>query len=101
MFVGFRHREWLVSASNSVLADGTSIPGAVGNGTVIAGSSVIDLKTAAATAGDLTQMQVKVDMVGTVVGVVPPSVPMPSIINLANDGFICGEAISQGSYDVV
>jgi hypothetical protein len=64
-------------------------------------SSVTDLKTAAATAGDLTQMQVKVEMVGTVVGVVPPSVPMPSTINLANDDFVCGEAISQGSYDVV
>ncbi|KAL5097905.1 hypothetical protein RYX36_002232 [Vicia faba] len=97
VFVGFQHGEWLVSASNVVLADGRSIPGAVGNGTVLAGSSVTDLKTAAATAGDLSQTQVKVDMVGTVVGVTPPGVPMPSAINLANDGFLCGEPNSQGN----
>lgn len=83
-----------MSASNAVLADGRSIPGAVGNGTVLAGSSVTELKTAAATAGDLTQMQVKVNMVGTVVGVAPSDVPMPSTINLANDGFICGNSSS-------
>lgn len=86
-----------MSASNVVLADGRTIPEAVGNGTVLAGSSVTDLKTAAETAGDLTQMQVKVDMVGTVVGVAPPGVPMPSTINLANDGFICGEPNFQGN----
>ncbi|WJX23461.1 COBRA-like protein 7 [Trifolium repens] len=97
VFVGFRHQEWLVSASNAILADGTSIPGAVGNGTIFAGSSVIDLKTAAATAGDLTQMQVQVKMVGTTLGVAPPSVPMPSTINLANDGFVCSEPASHGN----
>ncbi|MCI39761.1 COBRA-like protein 7-like [Trifolium medium] len=91
----------MVSASNAILADGTNIPGAVGNGTIFAGSSVIDLKTAAATAGDLTQMQVQVEIVGTTLGVAPPSVPMPSTINLANDGFICGEPASQGSYAVM
>jgi hypothetical protein len=91
----------LVSASNAILADGTSIPGAVGNGTIFAGSSVIDLKTAAATAGDLTQMQVQVKMVGTTLGVAPPSVPMPSTINLANDGFVCSEPASHGSNVVV
>ncbi|RDY11975.1 COBRA-like protein 7, partial [Mucuna pruriens] len=97
VFVGFRHSEWLVSASNAVLADGTSLPGAVGNGTVFSGSTVTDLKTAVATAGDLNQMQVQVEMVGTLLGVAPPSVPMPSSINLANDGFVCGQPTAQGS----
>lgn len=97
VFVGFRHREWLVSATNAVLDDGKSIPGDVGNGTVFAGSSVRDLKTAAATAGDMGQMEARVEMVGTVFGVAPPSVPMPSSINLANDGFVCGEPSSQGT----
>ncbi|XP_061344839.1 COBRA-like protein 7 [Gastrolobium bilobum] len=97
VFVGFQHHEWLVSASNAVLADGTSLPGSVGNGTVFAGSGVTDLKTAAATAGDLTQMQVRVELVGTQLGVAPPSVPMPSSINLANDGFVCGKPIGQGN----
>ncbi|KAK7329509.1 hypothetical protein VNO77_23679 [Canavalia gladiata] len=97
VFVGFRHKEWLVSASNAVLADGTSLPGAVGNGTVLEGSTVRDLKTAAATAGDLEQMQVQVEMVGALFGVAPPSVPMPSTINLVNDGFVCGQPSGQGN----
>ncbi|KOM29176.1 hypothetical protein LR48_Vigan635s010100 [Vigna angularis] len=97
VFVGFQHGEWLVSASNAVLADGTSIPGAVGNGTVLSGSSVKDLKTAVATAGDLTQMQVQVEMVGSLLGVAPPSVPMPRSVTLANDGFVCGQPSGEGS----
>jgi hypothetical protein len=39
--------------------------------------------------------------VGTTLGVAPPSVPMPSTINIANDGFVCSEPASQGSYVVV
>ncbi|MED6124486.1 hypothetical protein PIB30_059331 [Stylosanthes scabra] len=97
VFVGFRHLEWLVSASKAVLADGTELPAAVGNGTVFEGSGVRDLKTAAETAGDLSQMMVTVDMVGTVFGVAPPSVPMPSTIRLSNDGFRCGKPNSQGN----
>ncbi|KAL2341714.1 hypothetical protein Fmac_009654 [Flemingia macrophylla] len=95
--VGFRHSEWLVSASNAVLADGASLPAAVGNGTVFSGSTVRDLKTAVETAGDLSQMQVTVDMVGSLLGVAPPAVPMPSSINLVNDGFLCGQPSGQGS----
>lgn len=97
VFVGFRHRELLVSVSNAMLANGGSLPSEVGNGTVLMGSSVMDLKTAVATAGDLTQMQVRVEMVGTVFGVAPPSVPMPSTLNVTNDGFVCGELIAQGT----
>ncbi|RZB90518.1 COBRA-like protein 7 [Glycine soja] len=97
VFVGFQHGEWLVSASNAVLADGTSLPGSVENGTVLSGETVRDLKTAVATAGDLNQMQVRVDMVGTLLGVAPPSVPMPSSVTLANDGFLCGQPSGQGS----
>lgn len=37
VFVGFQYNELLVSATNAVLADGTSsIPAFVGNGTVFA-----------------------------------------------------------------
>lgn len=98
VFVGFQHDEFLVSASDAVLADGTTLPAAVGNGTVFAGYPMTDLKTAVETAGDLTQMQAQIDLVGTVFGVKPPNVPLPSSINLANDGFICGKAIGQGSF---
>ncbi|PQQ16586.1 COBRA-like protein 7 [Prunus yedoensis var. nudiflora] len=71
VFVGFKNDEYLVSASNAVLADGTSLPGSVGNGTVFAGFPMTDLKTAIETAGDLTQMQVQVKLLGTQFGVAP------------------------------
>lgn len=97
VFVGFDHDELLVSASNAVLADGTTLPAAVGNGTVFAGFPMTDLKTAVETAGDLTQMQAQIELVGTVFGVAPPSVPMPKSINLANDGFLCRKSTAQGN----
>ncbi|KAL1334884.1 hypothetical protein HN51_063836 [Arachis hypogaea] len=96
VFVKFQHNEFLVSASGAVLADGTTLPAAVGNGTIFAGYPMTDLKTAVETAGDLTQMQVQIDLVGTVFGVAPPTVPLPSSINLANDGFICKKPTGQG-----
>ncbi|KAG5105353.1 hypothetical protein JHK82_042323 [Glycine max] len=76
VFLGFQHGEWLVFASNAVLANGTSLPGSVENGT----------------------MQVRVDMLGTLLGVAPPAVPMPSSVTLANDGFLCGQPSGQGTY---
>ncbi|KAJ0035793.1 hypothetical protein Pint_24410 [Pistacia integerrima] len=96
-FVGFQHEELLVSASNVVLSDGTSYPASVGNGTVFTGYPMTDLKTAVETAGDLTQMQVQVEMVGTQFGVKSPAVPMPKNISLANDGFLCSQATMQGT----
>jgi len=96
--VEFQHDEYLVSASNAVLADGTTLPAQVGNGTVFAGFPQTDLKTAVETAGDLTQMQAQVSLVGTVFGVAPPDVPLPKSINLANDGFICQKTTGQGTF---
>ncbi|KAH6831966.1 COBRA-like protein-7 precursor [Perilla frutescens var. hirtella] len=72
VWVGFQHDEYLVSASNAVLADGNSFPGSVGNGSVFAGYPNPDLKTGIETAGDLTQMSVQVGLVGTQFGVAPP-----------------------------
>ena len=96
VFVGFQHDEYLVSASNAVLADGNSLPGPVGNGTVFAGFPTTDLKTAIETAGDLNQMRAEVKLVGTQFGVASPSVPMPKNISLANDGFVCPKLNTQG-----
>ncbi|KAK3444471.1 hypothetical protein EUGRSUZ_A00190 [Eucalyptus grandis] len=95
--VGFQHDELLVSASNAVLADGSSFPASVGNGTVFAGASMTDLKTAIETAGDATQMGLTVDLVGTQFGVKSPAVPMPANISLANDGFVCPAPTMQGN----
>ncbi|KAK9933900.1 hypothetical protein M0R45_021071 [Rubus argutus] len=96
VFVGFKHGEILASASNAVLVDGSSFPGSVENGTVFAGFPQTDLKTAIETAGDLTQMQVQVNLIGTQFGVAPPDVPMPANITLANDGYSCPKASMQG-----
>ncbi|KAK6138785.1 hypothetical protein DH2020_027471 [Rehmannia glutinosa] len=91
VFVGFQHDEYLVSASNAVLADGNSIPGSVGNGSIFAGFPNPDLRTGIETAGDLTQMSVRVELVGTQFGVGPRDVPMPTNISLVNDGWVCPE----------
>lgn len=96
-FVGFQHEDILVSATSAVLADGTGLPAAVGNGTVFAGFPQSDLKTAVQTAGDVKQMQVQVKLVGTQFGVKPPVVPMPVNISLANDGFLCSEPTLKGN----
>lgn len=99
VFIGFQHDEYLVSASNAVIADGSvSIPGPVGNGTVFAGFPNPDLKTAIETAGDLNQMSGRVDFVGTQFGVGLTSAPMPSNISLVNDGFVCPRVTMQGKF---
>lgn len=97
--MGFQHDEYLVSASNAVIADGSAtFPGPVGNGTVFAGFPSADLKTAIETAGDVNQMSVEVDFVGTQFGVDSPAVPMPSNISLVNDGFVCPRPSMQGKF---
>ncbi|KAL8047588.1 hypothetical protein ABFX02_07G009500 [Erythranthe guttata] len=97
VFVGFQHDEYLVSASNAVLADGNSIPGSVGNGSTFAGFPNPDLKTGIETAGDLTQMSVRVKLVGTQFGVGPRAVPLPKNISLVNDGWVCPELTMLGN----
>lgn len=95
--MGFNNSELLVSASTAVLADGTSLPADVSNGTFLAGYPVADLKTAVETAGDVNQMQARVDLVGTQFGVGPPNVPLPPNITLANDGYLCPNPTTQGT----
>ncbi|KAL8153652.1 hypothetical protein V2J09_011412 [Rumex salicifolius] len=98
VFVGFQHEELLVSATNAVIADGTTtLPALVGNGTILAGFPQNDLKTGIQTAGDLTQMSVVVRMVGTQFGVKPPDVPLPFNISLVNDGYLCPETTMEGN----
>ncbi|KAK2999433.1 LOW QUALITY PROTEIN: hypothetical protein RJ639_023386 [Escallonia herrerae] len=83
-------QELLVSATNAVLVDGNEVPSPVGtNGTYLSGYPQTDLKTSIETAGDLTQIQVQVQLSGTQFGIKPPGSPMPKTIRLANDGFKC------------
>jgi len=47
------------------------------------------LMTSIETAGDLNQIQVTMELIGTQFGVKPPGVPMPRTIRLENDGYRC------------
>lgn len=89
MYIGFQHREILVSAAGAVLADGSDFPAAVGKGVILAGYTQTDLKTAIQTAGDYNQMQVTIDITGTQFGVKKNGTPMPKTIRLENEGFKC------------
>ncbi|KAK7294007.1 hypothetical protein RJT34_16890 [Clitoria ternatea] len=60
-----------------------------------------DLKIAVETAGDMNQTGAQIDLVRSVFKVVPPSVPMLSFINLANDGFLCCKSTTQAFFGVV
>jgi len=101
IFIGFRNKEVLVSASNAVMADGSSFPARVGNGTVLAGFPQTDLKTAIETAGDMSQIAVQIEMKGTEFGVGEKSIPMPNNISLANEGYICPRpSQTNGSMEV-
>ncbi|KAJ4871364.1 COBRA-like protein 8 [Raphanus sativus] len=48
------------------------------------------------TAGDITQMEARVELVGTQFGVAPPGVPLPKNITLLNDGWSCPKANKLG-----
>lgn len=96
VFVGFQHNELLVSASNAVLADGTSLPANVSGGAVLAGFPVTNLRTAVQTAGDYNKMLAQVELVGTQFGA--PNVSLPASLRLANDGFSCTNPSNQGNY---
>lgn len=84
-----------------MLADGTTLPALVGNGTVFAGYPSTDLKTAVETAGDVNQMSAQIDLVGTVFGVGAPRVPMPSNVSIVNEGFLCSRPTMQGMLIII
>ncbi|XP_039171803.1 COBRA-like protein 10 [Eucalyptus grandis] len=98
VFVGFQHNEILVSAGGAVSIDGEDFPAKVGNnGTTFAGYPQADLKTSIDTAGDINQIQAKIELTGTQFGVKPPGVPMPKTIRLQNDGYKCPAARRRGT----
>ncbi|KAJ7253999.1 hypothetical protein O6H91_17G040700 [Diphasiastrum complanatum] len=95
VFVGFQHREILVTAVGVVLGDGQQLPAVVGNGTTLAGFPQTDLKNSIETAGDATQITATISLTGTEFGVAPPSNPLPNNISLLNEGWKCGLPISS------
>ncbi|KAJ4836638.1 hypothetical protein Tsubulata_005486 [Turnera subulata] len=96
VFVGFQHKEILVSAKGAVLMDADDFPADVSNGTTFAGSSMPDLKTSAETAGDYTQIAQQIEITGTQFGVRPPGIPMPKSLKLANHAYKCPKATKLG-----
>lgn len=97
MFIGFQHKEILVSAEGAVLMDATDFPALVENGTTLAGSTMADLKTAIDTAGDFDKMSVRIPMTGTQFGLRAGTNPMPKTIRLENDGFKCPAPTRKGT----
>ncbi|KAL1346044.1 COBRA-like protein 10 [Arachis hypogaea] len=101
MYIGFQHREILVSMDGAVPIDAEDFPAAVGNGTTIAGNPMVDLKTAILTANDFTQMSVRVGMKGSQFGLGDGATPMPKTIKLINSGFKCPASSRRGSTMIV
>ncbi|XP_040381171.1 COBRA-like protein 10 [Oryza brachyantha] len=98
MFVGFQHKEILVTVGGAVLLDGSDLPANVSGGATFAGYPMADLLNSIETAGDMTQIQAKIDITGTQFGVKSPAAPMPKTIKLANPaGFRCPAPTRKGS----
>lgn len=96
VLVGFHYNELLVSTDGATVVGGDGFPTQVGkNGTVFAGYPMADLKTAIETAGDYTQIQVNVNIKGTMFGL-KTGTPMPKNIKVLNDGYKCPPAKRQG-----
>jgi hypothetical protein len=100
MFVGFQHKEILVSVGGAVLLDGTDFPANVSGGATFAGYPMADLLNSIETAGDMTQIQVQIDITGTQFGIKPPGKPMPKTIKLANPGFRCPAPTHKGTSSI-
>ncbi|KAL6657934.1 hypothetical protein ACP70R_005714 [Stipagrostis hirtigluma subsp. patula] len=98
LFVGFQHKEILVSVGGAVLLDGSDFPANVSGGATFAGSPMADLPNSIDTAGDMNQIQAKIEITGSMFGVKPPGKPMPKTIKLANPaGFRCPAPTHKGS----
>ncbi|KAL5225107.1 hypothetical protein ABZP36_011746 [Zizania latifolia] len=97
MFVGFQHKEILVTVGGAVLLDGSDLPANVSGGATFAGYPMADLLNSIETAGDMTQIQAQIEITGTQFGVKPPKAPMPKTIKLANPGFRCPAATHKDS----
>ncbi|KAE8733577.1 COBRA-like protein 10 [Hibiscus syriacus] len=99
IFIGFQHREILVSANNAVLVDGAGdFPANVSKGATLAGYPTSDLQTSVDTAADYTKMSVQIDMTGTMFGMKEKSIPLPKSIRMVNDGWKCPKLTKYRNY---
>ncbi|XP_074592443.1 COBRA-like protein 7 [Curcuma longa] len=94
LLVPFRHDELLVSIDGGVLANGSAsaLPYNTtidANVTAFSGYPNTDLKTPIETANDLTLIQAKISLVGTLFGAPPPAVPLPEFLDLGDPSYSC------------
>ncbi|ONM57939.1 Brittle stalk-2-like protein 5 [Zea mays] len=80
MFVGFQHKEILVSVGGAVLLDGSDLPANVSGGATFAGYPMADLLNSIETAGEPSLIESKIEITGTQFGVKAPGKPMPKTI---------------------
>ncbi|CAA7025297.1 unnamed protein product [Microthlaspi erraticum] len=95
MFVGYTHRDIIVSATGAVSSDG-EFPYDASNGTTFIGSPNTDLKTSIETAGDEAQISTNIEITGTQFGGRGTVTPLPKTIELTNDGWECPKPTSKG-----
>lgn len=95
MFVGYHHREIIVSATGALSSDGY-FPYDASNGTTFINSPNTDLKTSIETAGDYTKISTNIEITGTLFGGRGTATPLPKTITLVNDGWQCPAATSKG-----
>ncbi|MQL94270.1 hypothetical protein Taro_026928 [Colocasia esculenta] len=97
LHVGFPNGTVIVSANPTVLSDGSPFPAVIGpEGASFSGFPATDLPTPIETAGQLTQIQVEITIVGTMFGSPPPAVPMPAVLSLDNPGYVCPRPTRPG-----
>lgn len=93
LLISFAYREVIVSADTAALTDATtSFPfntSTSADPTSLSGTSLPDLKTPIATAGDLTQIQAVIPIVGTLFARPPPFIPLPSALSLDDPSLLC------------
>ncbi|RCV45196.1 hypothetical protein SETIT_9G434000v2, partial [Setaria italica] len=96
VLVEFAHGEILVGVDGAVLTGGGEMPynttEDAGNATSFSGYPQTDLLTPIATAGDLSQIQASVGIVGTVFAGPVPFVPLPAKLSLDNPDYACEAA---------
>jgi len=98
LFVGFQHKEILVSVGGAVLLDGSDFPANASGGVTFAGYPMADLLNSIETAGETSLIESKIEITGTQFGVKDPGTPMPKTIKLTNPaGFRCPAPSRKGS----
>ncbi|CAL4930595.1 unnamed protein product [Urochloa decumbens] len=96
VLVEFAYGEILVGVDGAVLTGGGEMPYNTtvdaGNATSFSGYPQTDLLTPIATAGDLSQIQASVGIVGTLFAGPGPFVPLPTKLSLDNPDYACPAA---------